>query len=162
MSTSNDAEVLAISLAIEARLADPINSMNNIAICADSRFAIHRARQLSLGHPPQSGIESRLKQAMAASIHQDINIYLTWVRAHIAIAGNEEADRAANRASWDGDIRHLPMTATPSGVVAASKHNRSQWRSEKSFGKARSTYSYRALSAYTWVRTDRGPQRSWL
>ena len=56
----------------------------------------------------------------------------------------------------------LPTTATPAGIKAISKAHRKVWRTEPSFGITQINYSYKALAAYTWLRTDRGPQRSWL
>ena len=107
-------------------------------------------------------MELRMKKALSSCLDKGIKIYLLWVRAHIGIKGNEEADQAANRASWDGDIRRLPQTATPMGIKAASKLYRSQWRFETSYGGHCNTYSYQALSAVTWMRTDKGPQKNWL
>lgn len=59
--------------------------------------------------------------------------------------------------SWKGDILRLPTRATSSGITSNNKEVRKNWRHEQGFGLSHSNYNQRA-----WVRTDRGPQRSWL
>ena len=155
-STANDAEILAIALALENQLSrDP----DNITICAASMFALHTTKNLSLGHPPKSNPELRIRMALQTGQDRNVKIYLLWVRAHIGIRGNEEADKIANKESWAGDILNLPHKATAAGVRATNKRLRSQWRFETSFGHHVSTYNYQAMSAYTWMRTDRGPPK---
>jgi len=39
---------------------------------------------------------------------------------------------------------------------------RASYRQVEGFGTRRSEWHRHALSGYTWIRTDRGPQRSWL
>lgn len=55
-----------------------------------------------------------------------------------------------------------PTTATEEGLRAWS---RSVWRSDTvavGLGQRRSDWHRGALSAYTWLRTGRGPQKAWL
>lgn len=70
-----------------------------------------------------------------------MSVYLVWVRAHIGVEGNEEADKAANKYSWKGDILRLPNTATPSGIKRISKETRREWRHETTFGLSHSNYA---------------------
>ena len=59
-------------------------------------------------------------------------------------------------------VRGHQATPTNSHPSRDSREHRKQWRTEVSFGVARSNYNYKALSAYTFARTERGPQKSWL
>jgi len=43
-----------------------------------------------------------------------------------------------------------------------SRAVRASWRQQKGFGKRRTDWHRHALSTYTWMRTNRGPQKSWL
>ena len=60
-----------------------------------------------------------------------------------------------------GEIAGSPETPTE-GVRAASASQRREDRHEKGFGLRRSDWHRKAPSAYTWMRTDKGPQKSWL
>ena len=100
--------------------------------------------------------------ALLAHEANNTKVYLLWVRAHIGIKGNELADAAANACSWRGDILNYPQTSTQAGIVAASKQTRKEWRSEPTYGTARSNYNSKALAAYTQLRTEKGPQKSHL
>lgn len=128
-------------------------------ICADCRAALATTRDISKGTPCRSAIDRRIKEGLRACANKSIHAYLVWVRANIGIKHNEEADRIANFHSWNGEIRRLPSTATRAGVLAISKNTRKGWRTETSFACHSSSYKYRALAAYTWMR---GPQNSWL
>ena len=109
-----------------------------------------------------SSTHTRIKNALQNLMPQGVSVYLVWVRAHIGIEGNEEADKAANGDSWKGDILRLPTLATPNGMIRVSKQTRRQWRHEATFGSSHSNYGKQALTAYTWMRTNKGPQRDWL
>ena len=81
----------------------------------------------------------------------------------IGIEGNEREDAAANLHSWSGDIRRLPNTTTSNGIVSRSKAIRKTYRTEKSYGTSRSSlYHSKALRAYTWTRTEKGPEKNCL
>lgn len=56
----------------------------------------------------------------------------------------------------------LPRIATSGGLRASSKALRKATRTEKGFGVRRTEWNRQALSAYSWMRTDRGPQKEWL
>jgi len=55
-----------------------------------------------------------------------------------------------------------PRIATEEGIRAASIAVRRAASYEKGFGQRRSNWHRKACSAYTWLRTGRGPQKSWL
>ena len=155
-STVTDAELKAIAIALDKHAP-----ANNITICADSRAALAATLGLSKGAPCRSGIERELKRTLQRLEATGVDVYLLWVRAHIGIEGNEKADRTAYAHSWEGDILNYTPTSTPAGIRQASKAIRQEWRTETSY-RNKSFYNSKALAAYTWMRTDKGPQRSWL
>jgi len=55
-----------------------------------------------------------------------------------------------------------PPTATHEGLREKGKASRAGSRSAPGFGKRRTDWGKHALAAYTWTRTEKGPQRSWL
>ncbi|RPB27262.1 hypothetical protein L211DRAFT_866125 [Terfezia boudieri ATCC MYA-4762] len=76
--------------------------------------------------------------------------------------GNEEADKPAAFASALGQFSLQEQTVTEGGIRQASKDLCSKARTAPSFGVRRPEWNCCALSAYTWPRTDRGPQKYWL
>lgn len=154
LSTVADAERLAIALVLEKE------DTNMLAIASDSQAALATLGNISQGHPPRSGIEKRIKTALTLNPHRDVG-YL-WVRAHIAIRGNELADKRADYESILGDISGATQIATPEGVRARSRAVRKSTRTEAGFGQRRSEWNRHSLSAYIWTRTERGPTKQWL
>ena len=62
-----------------------------------------------------------------------------------------------------GPISGAPTYATYQGLRAHGKAIRKQLRAQPSFGMGcRPLWNRRALSAYTWMRTNKGPQLEWL
>lgn len=102
-----------------------------------------------------------LKKILQQLDSEHIKVYLTWVRAYIGIEGNEKADRAVELHSWTGDIGRQQSTTTHNGIRQASRAFRKDWRTEASY-MFKSHYNYKALSAYTWMRANKGPRRQWL
>lgn len=51
---------------------------------------------------------------------------------------------------------------TAEGIKAQVKRKNRKHRVKEGFGINRTAWGHRALAAYTWCRTNRGPQRSWL
>ena len=116
---------------------------------------------LANGDPPRSHIEVELKQELRARGHLECQI--AWVRSHIGIPGNEVADAAANRCSHLGQVRGSPSRATEGGIRQINRDTRKAWRHIVGLGQGnRTAWSRQALSAYIWMRTNKGPQRSWL
>ena len=88
---------------------------------------------------------------------------IAWVRAHIQIPGNEEADALANWASHLGEVAGSTRTITEGGIRTKGKRERAEMRRREGFRLGTATdWTRQALSAYTWTRTDRGPQKQWL
>ena len=88
---------------------------------------------------------------------------LSWVRAHIGIRGNELADQHATFHSHLGQIAGTGGTATEGGIQQLTKAARAESRSAPTYGKGRRVgWKRRALAAYTWFRTGKGPQLEWL
>ena len=62
-----------------------------------------------------------------------------------------------------GPNRRLEQAATERDMRQASKATRQQQRQNQAYGLGRCTdWPRRALSAYTWMRTNKRPQRRWL
>ena len=88
---------------------------------------------------------------------------ISWVRSHIGIPGNEAVDRAAEFQSFLGPVAGSPNITTFEGLRAHGKAIRKEARSQPGFGMGnRPMWNRRSLSAYTWMRSNRGPQLEWL
>lgn len=72
------------------------------------------------------------------------------------------ADRRAKYESILGDISGERRIGTTEGIRAFSRANRKVARTEAGFGKQRCQWNRHSRSAYTWTRTERGPQKQWL
>ena len=153
ISSVADGERLAIALALEEETS------NMIALVSDSQAAIHTVHNLSKGQPPRSHIEIHIKNALKSKT-RDIGIL--WVRGHIGIAGNEKGDKRAEYESILGEISGTARTATEEGVRAISRATRKTHRQQPGFNARSCEWNRHALSAYTWTRTERGPQNKWL
>jgi len=153
ISSVEDGERLAIALALEKEEAEMI------AIASESQAAIQSIRNISKGVPPRSQIECRIKKALTAGT-RDIGIL--WVRGHIGICGNEQVDKQAEFESILGTISESSKIATEEGMKAISKATRKCFRQQPGFNPRTCEWNRQALSAYTWTRTERGPQNKWL
>ena len=149
-----DAERLAITLALE-------EERGLVAIASDSQAALRTLFNLADGGTPRSHIEKRMKDALA-SANQDREIGALWVRGHIGIGGNERADRRAALEGIRGRTNGAPHTITPEGLKEVRKAIRATARTVPSYGRGRTEWGKHALAAFTWTRTDRGPQKAWL
>ena len=88
---------------------------------------------------------------------------ISWVRAHVQIPGNEEADTLANLSSHLGETTGTKRLVTEGGLRTSGKTERSVARKRESYRLGTAiNWSRRALSAYTWMRTENGPQKQWL
>ncbi|KAF8417719.1 hypothetical protein EV426DRAFT_682033 [Tirmania nivea] len=122
--------------------------------------SVRRGGGSGRGAPPRSGIEREIKGLLHKRAHRETAI--GWVRSHIGIPGNEKADKRAAYESALGRIAGSQQVATAAGIRAAAKARRKDMRSEPGFGANRCLWHRHALSAYTWLRTNRGPQNYWL
>ena len=109
--------------------------------------------------PPKSEIEIQIKKALLNRHHLHQDTIFTWVRGHIGIPGNEEADQEALLHSLRGP---QIQSVTYSGLRAHSRNTRAQERHVSQFGKNRSLWHRTAMSAYTWLRCDKGPMKARL
>ena len=77
--------------------------------------------------------------------------------------GNEEADALALWSSHLGQTKGARRTITEGGIRTEGKQRRAALRRQQGFRRGSAVEWRRpALSAYTWMRTDKGPQRKWL
>ena len=146
-----DGERRGMTLAINAGPRD-----KKLCVLSDSFTAI---LQLSRGDPPRSGIETDLRTSI---LSRQQPTAVAWIRGHLGLEGNTRADHLAELHSHLGVVSLQPRTATHEGLRAASRANRKTIRTQPGFGKRRTDWHRHALTAYTWFRTERGPQRAWL
>jgi len=149
-----DGERRGIALAISLTPKD-----RKVCVLSDSSTAIHTALRLSAGDPPRSDIERGLRESFLAHSQPTA---VAWVRGHIGLEGNNTADHLARLHSFLGVVSLSPQKVTHEGLKAASRNNRKASRTQPGFGKRRTDWHRHALSAYTWLRTERGPQKAWL
>ncbi|KAF8427706.1 hypothetical protein EV426DRAFT_682711 [Tirmania nivea] len=152
--TVADGEEKGISLALHS------SGANKLLILTDSMASKQALSNLSRGAPPRSGIEKEIKDLLHRQGNRETAI--GWVRSHIGIPGNEKADRRAAYESALGRIAGTQQVATAAVIRAAAKARRKDMRSEPGFGINRSLWHRHAMAAYTWLRTNRGPQNYWL
>ena len=147
-----DAERMAMVCALE-------REPGMLVIASDSQAAISTVHRLCKGGPPRSGIEVRMKDLL---MNQDREVGVLWVRSHMNIPGNEKADRRAALEGIQGTRRGDQPVCTPERLRARRKAIRKEARTEPGHGSRRTEWGKHSLSAYTWTRTNKGPQKSWL
>ncbi|KAF8422939.1 hypothetical protein EV426DRAFT_669791 [Tirmania nivea] len=153
LATVADGEEKGITLALGS-------NAGKLLILTDSMTSKQALLNLGKGAPPRSGIERELKDLLHKRAH--LQTAIGWVRSHIGIPGNERADKRAAYESALGRIAGTQQVATAAGIRTAAKARRKDMRSEPGYGSNRCLWHRHALSAYTWLRTNRGPQNYWL
>ena len=83
---------------------------------------------------------------------------INWVKGHKDIRGNERADLLSKQASILG--HESEGTVTPAGLKAWARRVRAEVRGGG--GEGILGWHRKAISAYTWCVTEKGPQRRWL
>ena len=158
LATVADAERQGILLSLRTLRHD-----HSVLLLSDCQAAIDTVTNLTKGQPPRSGIESEIKSLIQERNNSNHDTAISWVRAYVQIPGNEEADRLANWGSYSGATRGSTRTVTEGGLRAKGKQARAQLRSRQGFRLGTAIqFNRKALSAYTWMRTNKGPQRQWL
>lgn len=157
-ATVADAERAGISLSL-SNLQDD----HTILLLRDSLATAQTVTNLCRGQPPRSGIERLIKQHLATRTSRSQDTAIAWVRSHISIPGNEQADKLATWSSHLGQTASATRIVTEGGLIAAGKAERATARRRPGYRLCTATsWSRTALSAYTWMRTEKGPQRQWL
>ena len=111
MSTVADAERKGIQLSLESLSED-----HTVLLLSDSQAAIDTVLNLTKGNPARSGIERDIKRLLNLRQDRGQDTGITWVRAHIQIPGNEEADALALWSSYLGQTTGSKRTITEGGV----------------------------------------------
>ena len=83
---------------------------------------------------------------------------MVWVKGQKGIKGNEEADKLCRETSILG--HESQGVVTPAGLRAWGKRVRAEARGGS--GEGILGWHRKAISAYTWCSTEKGPQRKWL
>ena len=152
-ATHYDGELSGIAQALEDS-----REIQMLAILTDSKPAISTIKKLDTGvAPPRSEIEARItKELCRRSGNQDTCV--AWVKGHKGIEGNEEADKLCREASILG--HESEGIVTPAGLRAWSKRVRAEARGGS--GEGILGWHRKAISAYTWCVTEKGPQSKWI
>ena len=136
-----------------------------LLILTDSMAAKATAINLANGDAPRSQIEVDIKTALRRREALALNTGISWIRAHIGINGNKLADQHATYSYqlWLGKISGAHRTGTEGGIWRVAKEARQEERVVAGYGKGgKIHWGRRALAAYAWFRTGKGPQRQWL
>ena len=107
---------------------------------------------------PRSVIEARISHALEIREIRQLETYLAWVKGHKDIKGSEAADKLSKHASILG--HESEGVVTPARLRAWARRARAEARGGN--GNGLLGWCRKALSAYTWCRTNKGPQNEWL
>ena len=102
---------------------------------------------------------TRIQNALEKREHEQLETLISWVKGHKDIKGNELADKLSKRSSVLG--HESEGVVTPAGLKAWARRVRAEARGGGN-GNGLLGWCRKALSAYTWCRTNKGPQNEWL
>src|SRR5258706_6870555 len=155
-ATHIDGELEGIALALETHNE---KRTGMLAILSDCRPAIRTVEKLDAGlEGPRSHIEARIQKALESRETQHLETHISWVKGHKDIKGNEAADKLSKKSSILG--HESEGVVTPAGLKAWARRVRAEARGGSREGVL--GWHRKAISAYTWCVTEKGPQQKWL
>ena len=129
-----------------------------LAIMTDSKPAIRTLEKLDSGtKAPCSAIEARIQKTLETRENRHLETYIAWVKGHKDIKGNEKADKLSKTTSILG--HESEGVVTPAGLKAWARRERAKARGGS--GQGVLGWHRKAISAYTWCVTEKGPQNKW-
>ena len=155
-ATHVDGELKGIVLALE-KYTEADTQL--LAILTDSKPAIQTLEKLNLGlEAPCSVIEANIQEHLENWKNRHMDTYIAWVKGHKDIKGNEKADKLSKDTSILG--HKSERVVTPAGLRAWARRERATARGRS--GQGILGWHHKAISAYTWCVTEKGPQNKWL
>ena len=132
---------------------------NMVALISDCKPAIRAIEKLARGkEAPRSHIEARILHTLETRENNLQETYMAWVKGHKGIKGNVKADKLSKEASILG--HESQGVVTPAGLRAWARRERKEARGGG--GEGVLGCHHKAISAYTWCVTEKGPQVKWL
>ena len=155
-STHFDRELEGIALALEKHTH---TGTYLLAILTDSKPAIRVLEKLDSGtEAPRLAIEARIQHTLEVWENNRQETYIAWVKGHKDIKGNEKAVKLSKETSILG--YESEGVVTPASLKAWARRTSAEARGGNGEGILK--WHRRAISAYTWCITEKGPQRKWL
>ena len=130
-----------------------------MALLFDCKPAIRVVEKLDSGtEAPRSAIEARIQHTLETRENNRLETYIAWVKGHKDIKGNEKADKLSKETSILGhESEGVVIPASPRAWARRVRAEATGGSGEGILGWHR-----RAISAYTWCITEKGPQRRWI
>ena len=129
-ATVADSERKGVAVALES-------DKDMLLILTNSMAVKSSALNLARGAPSRSGVEQVIISSLCRI--QALGLYtgISWISAHIRIAGNEIADRRASFESQRGHIAGEMGITMEGGIRQTAKATRADARSVATYGKGR-------------------------